>query len=121
MPCYTKVHIPAECLSDDAEAFADRVDLVPHSGSSLSLFKTSMKASTDSARNPQRFGCWQQIAAHVGGMTRAFVRHYPVNWTFHWSGICRAVSSEWPLARKSIRGHACSLWLEARCGIAPKR
>jgi len=52
----------------------------------------TMKASTYSMQNPERFNCFQQIAAHVGGMTRAVVRHYPVNWTFHWHGICRAVS-----------------------------
>jgi hypothetical protein len=50
-----------------------------------------MKASTCFLRNPHRFNSFQQIAAHVGGMTLAFVRHKPVNWTFHWRGICRAV------------------------------
>jgi hypothetical protein len=34
-----------------------------------------------------------QILAHVGGITKAFVRHHPVNWAFHWRGICRAISS----------------------------
>jgi hypothetical protein len=42
--------------------------------------------------NPVRFNSVQQIVAHVGGMTRALVRHYPINWSFHWRGICRAFS-----------------------------
>jgi hypothetical protein len=29
--------------------------------------------------------------AHVGGMVRAVIRHRPINWTFHWQGICRAI------------------------------
>jgi len=41
-----------------------------------------------------------QIAAHVGGMTLALIRHYPINWAFHWSGIRRALCSEKQLARK---------------------
>jgi hypothetical protein len=53
-----------------------------------------MKASTYLMDNLVRFNRFQQISAHVGGMTRAFVRHYPVNWTFHWRGICRASSSK---------------------------
>jgi hypothetical protein len=44
--------------------------------------------------NTDRLNWFQQIAAHVGGMTRALVRHHPVNWTFHWRGICRAISSK---------------------------
>jgi hypothetical protein len=60
-------------------------------------------------RNPQRLNCFQQIAVHLGGMARAVVRHYPVNWAFHWRGIYRAVSSEWLLARKCLRHRAPSL------------
>jgi len=33
----------------------------------------------------------QQMVAHVGGMVRALIRHRPINWTFHWSGIRRAI------------------------------
>jgi hypothetical protein len=53
-----------------------------------------MKLATHSMRHQERFNCVQQIAAHIGGMSRAFMRHYPVNWRFHWNGICRAISSE---------------------------
>jgi hypothetical protein len=33
----------------------------------------------------------QQVVAHVGGMMRAVIRHRPINWMFHWRGICRAI------------------------------
>ncbi len=59
-----------------------------------------MKALTYSMHNPERFACFQQIAAHVGGMTLAFVRHRRVNWTFHYRGICRAISSNRLLSPK---------------------
>jgi hypothetical protein len=50
-----------------------------------------MKPTTYSMRVPDQFNCLQQIIAHLGGMMHAFVRHYPINWAFHWRGICRAV------------------------------
>lgn len=53
-----------------------------------------MKLSIPLRKNPDRFNCYQQIAAHVGGMTLALVRHRPIHWTFHWQGICRAVSTD---------------------------
>jgi hypothetical protein len=58
------------------------------------VMKMNMKLSTYSACSPKSFNCFQQIAVHVGGMTRALLRHYPINWTFHWRGICRAISSQ---------------------------
>jgi len=39
----------------------------------------------------QQISATQQIVAHMGGMMRAAIRHRPINWTFHWRGICRAV------------------------------
>ena len=41
--------------------------------------------------NQHHLSATQQIVAHVGGMVRAVIRHRPINWTFHWRGICRAV------------------------------
>jgi len=35
----------------------------------------------------------RQIAAHIGGMALAIFRHKEINFRFHWSGICRAISS----------------------------
>jgi hypothetical protein len=35
----------------------------------------------------------RQIIAHIGGMMLSVIRHYPVNWAFHWNGIRRAISS----------------------------
>jgi len=54
-----------------------------------------MKLAAQSMHPQERFSCVRQIAAHIGGMLRAIIRHYPVNWRFHWNGICRAISSEW--------------------------
>jgi hypothetical protein len=56
--------------------------------------------------NPERFNCFRQIAAHVGGMTLALVHHHPLNWTFHWRGICRAISSKLLLTRRYGRARA---------------
>ena len=53
-----------------------------------------MKLSSHSTHDAERINSFEQIAAHVGGMTRALVRHYPINWSFHWRGICRALSPE---------------------------
>lgn len=50
-----------------------------------------MKLSTYAMESPEGFNSFHQIAAHLGGMTLALVRHYPINWTFHWRGICRAL------------------------------
>jgi hypothetical protein len=50
-----------------------------------------MKTSTWLIREPDGFGCFQQITAHVGGMTRAWLRHRPIHFAFHWRGICRAI------------------------------
>jgi hypothetical protein len=50
-----------------------------------------MKTSTWPIRKPDGFGCFQQIAAHLGGMTRAWLRHCPIHFAFHWRGICRAI------------------------------
>jgi len=64
--------------------------------------KMTMKLSTSSMQHPERFNSLQQIVAHLGGMIRAFVRHYPINWTFHWRGICRAILSEgWDTPKRS--------------------
>jgi hypothetical protein len=62
-----------------------------------------MKASAYSINDPERFNCFQQIAAHVGGMTRALARHHPIHWTFHWRGICRAIASELILASRVVK------------------
>jgi len=51
----------------------------------------SMKSSTWPIREPDSFGCFQQIVAHLGGMTRAWLRHRPIHFAFHWRGICRAI------------------------------
>ncbi len=50
-----------------------------------------MKNSTWLFRDTNGFGCFRQIAAHVGGMTRAWLLHRPIHFGFHWRGICRAV------------------------------
>jgi hypothetical protein len=34
----------------------------------------------------------QQIVLHIGGLMRAVIRRRSINWTFHWNGICRALS-----------------------------
>ena len=51
----------------------------------------SMKTSTWPIHGPDSFGCSQQILAHLGGMTRAWLRHRPIRFAFHWRGICRAI------------------------------
>jgi len=51
----------------------------------------SMKSATWPIREPDGFGCFRQIVAHLGGMTRAWLRHRPVHFAFHWAGICRAI------------------------------
>ena len=51
----------------------------------------SMKTSTSPIHEPDRFGCFRQIAAHLGGMTRAWLRHRPIHFAFHCRGICRAI------------------------------
>jgi hypothetical protein len=48
----------------------------------------------------QNLSASRQILAHIGGMMQAVIRHYPVNWAFHWNGIRRAISSGQGLARK---------------------
>ena len=62
-----------------------------------------MKASVYPLIDPERFNCLQQIAAHVGGMRLALARHHPIHWTFHWRGICRAISSEFLLASRVVK------------------
>jgi hypothetical protein len=54
-------------------------------------FGTSMKNSTWPLREQGGFGCFQQIVAHLGGMTRARLRHRLIHFAFHWRGICRAI------------------------------
>jgi hypothetical protein len=39
-------------------------------------------------------------------MTLALVHHHPLNWTFHWRGICRAISSKLLLTRRYGRARA---------------
>ena len=56
----------------------------------LRNFGTSMKTSTSPIRD-HGFGCFRQIEAHLGGMTRAWLRHRPIHFAFHWRGICRAI------------------------------
>jgi len=50
-----------------------------------------MKVSACPMSQQDGFGCCQQIAAHIGGMTQAWLRHRPIHFAFHWSGICRAI------------------------------
>ena len=57
----------------------------------LRNFGTSMKTSISPIRESDGFGCFRQIAAHLGGMTRAWLRHRPIHFAFHWHGICRAI------------------------------
>jgi hypothetical protein len=64
-----------------------------------------MKLSTYSMNEPERLSCFQQIAVHLGGMTRAVARHYPINWSFHWSGICRAIWSSACNPRKRTKSN----------------
>jgi hypothetical protein len=56
-------------------------------------FGPDMKSSTWATpiRQPDGFGCLQQIMAHLGGMTRAWLRRRPIHFAFHWRGICRAI------------------------------
>jgi hypothetical protein len=51
-----------------------------------------MKSSTWPIREPDGFGCFRQIVTHLGGMTRACLRHRPIHFAFHWRGICRAIT-----------------------------
>jgi hypothetical protein len=55
-----------------------------------SLRKT-MRSSTWPNRETDGFGCFRQIVAHIGGMTRACLQHRPIHFAFHWHGICRAI------------------------------
>jgi hypothetical protein len=57
----------------------------------LTNLRPSMKSSTLQIREPDGFGCFPQIVAHLGGMTRAWFRHRPIHFAFHWRGICRAI------------------------------
>ena len=50
-----------------------------------------MKGSTRQIGEVKELGSFQQIMAHLGGMTRACLRHRPIHFAFHWSGICRAM------------------------------
>jgi hypothetical protein len=50
-----------------------------------------MNTSIYPIREPNGFGSFQQIAAHLGGMARACVRHRPIHFAFHWRGIWRAI------------------------------
>ena len=50
-----------------------------------------MRSLTWRNRAPDGFGCFRQIVAHLGGMTRACLRHRPIHFAFHWRGICRAI------------------------------
>jgi hypothetical protein len=50
-----------------------------------------MKTSTWPIYETDGFGCFRQIVAHLGGMTRACLRHRPIHFAFHWHGICRAI------------------------------
>jgi hypothetical protein len=56
-------------------------------------FVLTMKTPSWNFREPVGFGCRQQISAHVGGMTRAWLRRRPIHFAFHWRGICRAILS----------------------------
>jgi hypothetical protein len=57
----------------------------------LRNFGTDMITSTWPNREPNGFGCFRQIVAHLGGMTRAWLRHRPIHFVFHGRGICRAI------------------------------
>jgi hypothetical protein len=65
---------------------------------SLRNFRMSMKLSTWAFGEPDGFGCFQQIMAHLGGMTRACLRGRPIHFAFHCRGICRAICSPWNCA-----------------------
>lgn len=52
---------------------------------------TSMKTLTWPIREADGTGCLRQITAEHGGMTRAWFRHRPIDFAFHWRGICRAI------------------------------
>jgi len=108
-PGFARIQSAAGCLSDNSAAFEEPLGHIPDPSSALNpqRFEMTMKASTHSMQNPERFNCFQQIAAHVGGMTLALVRHHPVHWTFHWRGICRAIASEaWFALSEAKRNHA---------------
>ena len=51
----------------------------------------NMKTSTWPICEPDGFGCLRQIAVHLGGMTRAWRRHRPIHFAFHFRGIGRAI------------------------------
>jgi hypothetical protein len=63
----------------------------------------------------------------VGGMTRALVRHHPINWTFHWRGICRAITSESLPAQRCVRARhpgtsvEKETWFPAETGFLERR
>lgn len=65
-----------------------------------------MKTSSSQIRVPGEIGCLQQIVAHVGGMARAWLRHRPIHFTFHWRGICRALLAAVPPSFATWRSEA---------------
>ena len=56
--------------------------------------------------NQHHLSAAEQIVAHLGGMLCALRRHRPLNWAFHWRGICRAL---WPRLDSLERGRAKSV------------
>ena len=57
-------------------------------------YETNMKTPIWPIPDADGFGCLEQIAAHVGGMVRAYLRHRPICFAFHWRGICRAIGRQ---------------------------
>jgi hypothetical protein len=62
-------------------------------------FGKNMKSSTWPISEAEGFGCFRQIMAHLGGMTRACLRHRPIHFAFHCRGICRAIYPAWTRSR----------------------
>jgi len=52
---------------------------------------SNLACSADLRRDAQEISATKQIVAHLGGMLCAAIRRRPINWTFHWRGICRAI------------------------------
>ncbi len=89
-------------------------------------FGMNMKTSTWPICEPDGFGCFRQIAAHLGGMARAWLRHRPIHFAFHWRGIGRAIlagvrSASEPADRTRLREPAAAGLQHAETSIIRRK
>jgi hypothetical protein len=75
-------------------------------------FYSNSACSADLRRDANDISTIRQIAAHVGGMLCAVMRHYPINWKFHCRGICRAIClTLWPRPKAREKSGASPITL----------